>query len=124
VPSAAESAAAIADPEALRLYLLVCGMNKRATEDWQLARNMCAALYARLGGERRGAYIAVTAYSWFCLRDGADVTRRPAHQMAQEAVERHLRDPSKPLDIPENGSVVAYARGAAPQLGNPVWLRL
>src|SRR5579859_5795580 len=81
------------------MYLLVCALPKRRPEDWQHAQRIFAELFARLGGGRRGAFIATAAYSWFCFRDSHDGIVRAAHQIAQDTVEGHLRNPSEARDI-------------------------
>ncbi len=112
------------DPEALRAFLLVCGLPKRAPEDWQNAQRECARLHAHMGGGTRGAYVATTAYAWFCQRDTSNRSTRGQYQAAQEDVERHLRDPSAEWEPSTSGIIAEFASTAGQNIGNPLWLRL
>jgi predicted nucleotide-binding protein len=112
------------DLEALRVFLLICGLPKVATSDWDEARRESAKLHAHLGGGTRGAYIATTAYAWYCKRDVPNRGTRREYQAAQEEVERQLRNPSAEWEPSTYGIVAEFARSAAENIGNPLWLRL
>jgi peptidyl-prolyl cis-trans isomerase A (cyclophilin A) len=112
------------DPEALKVFLLICGLPRVKPEDWEEARKEAARLHAHLGGGSRGAYIATTAYAWFCQRTNHNRGTRAQYQKAQEDVERHLNDPAAPWDVPVVGIIHEFATSAAENNGNPIWMRL
>lgn len=104
--------------------MLICGLPKRIGDDWELARRECNELHAHLGGDRRAAYIATTAYAWFCQRTTSNMDVRANHQAAQERVEAHLRNPAAPFDVPTDDIICQYGKSARENIGNPIWMRL
>jgi hypothetical protein len=108
----------------VRLYVLICGLPKVVTNDWEVARRETNNLHARLGGDRRAAYAATTAYAWFCMRNNHNRVTVQEYQGVQERVEAHLRDPAARFDVPADDIICQYARSAREQLGNPLWARL
>jgi hypothetical protein len=72
---------------------------------------------------RYAAYVATTAYVWFCMADNANRATVAEHEAAQRSVEDHLEN-GTPFDIPNDDIICRYARSAGANLGNPVWMRL
>ncbi len=110
----------------LRRFLHICGMVRVEAPDWQEAQRECAQLYADLGGGPEAGYISTTAYVWFVRREYHIVSERQRFQAARESVEKHLRDPGTPWQMPNSDAIHEYAlaaRGGGGSLGNPIWLQ-
>ena len=107
------------------MFLALSSKHKVGTPDCDEARREAGKLYAQLGGGPRAAYVTTAAYAWFCNRDTHDRSLQPACQAAYESCEEHLRDPSKPWEMPGSGVLHDFAKNVRTHRSteNAPWLK-
>jgi hypothetical protein len=125
-PGVPSGTAPTPDREALAQYLLICGLPKRQSEDWEAAKREANSLHAHLRKHhppKYAAYVTTTAFAWFCMGNNTSNRATQAqYEAAQKRVEEHL-ETGTPLDIRADDIIFRFAKDSTPH-GSPVWMRL
>jgi hypothetical protein len=120
--SLAEAKAQERAAESYSIFIRLCSIPEKAT-GYEEARRLGASLFARLGGDALAAYIATTAYAWFCTRDSPPHTEpRRFICEAYTKVEQYLRDPSTRWTPPSADAIHDWGRTASVNNHDVPWL--